>query len=50
MTAPLLYTMFKSKTTHPLHAAIKLQREDVVFLYLIEYDAQVSTEIDFIVL
>lgn len=42
MTAPLLYSMFKSKTSHPLHAAIRLQREDVVFLFLIEFDSQVS--------
>uniref|UniRef100_A0A0P4WJ56 FYVE-type domain-containing protein n=1 Tax=Scylla olivacea TaxID=85551 RepID=A0A0P4WJ56_SCYOL len=46
MTAPLLYTMFKSKTSHPLHAAIRLQREDVVFLYLIEYDAQLPAVLD----
>lgn len=37
MTAPLLYSMFKTKTKYPLHAAIKLKREDVVFLYLIEF-------------
>lgn len=44
MTAPLLYTMIKSKSSHPLHAAIKLQREDVVFLFLIEFDSQVSAQ------
>lgn len=42
MPAALLYTMFKSKTRYPLHAAIKARREDVVFLYLIENDAVVS--------
>jgi hypothetical protein len=42
MTGPLLYTMFKSKTKHPLHAAVRLRREDVVFLYLIEYMQEVS--------
>ncbi|KAK3869346.1 hypothetical protein Pcinc_025330 [Petrolisthes cinctipes] len=46
MTAPLLYAMFKTKTSHPLHAAIKLQREDVVFLYLIEFDAQLPGVLD----
>ncbi|XP_064118603.1 rabankyrin-5-like isoform X2 [Macrobrachium nipponense] len=46
MSAPLLYAMFKSKTSHPLHAAIRLQREDVVFLYLIEYDAQLPAVLD----
>jgi ankyrin repeat protein len=42
MPAALLYTMFKSKTQFPLHAAIKSRREDVVFLYLIENDSVVS--------
>ncbi|XP_042239177.1 rabankyrin-5-like isoform X2 [Homarus americanus] len=46
MSAPLLYAMFKSKTRHPLHAAIRLQREDVVFLYLIEFDAQLPAVLD----
>ena len=36
MKAPLVYEMFKSKTRYPLHAAIRLLREDVVFLFLIE--------------
>ena len=42
MTAPLLYKMFKNKTDYPLHAAVRLQREDVVLLYLLEFDDQVS--------
>jgi hypothetical protein len=42
MPAALLYSMFKSKTNFPLHAAIKAKREDVLFLYLIENDAVVS--------
>lgn len=46
MSAPLLYAMFKAKTSHPLHAAIRLQREDVVFLYLIEFDAQLPAVLD----
>lgn len=41
MSAPLLYKMIKSKTEFPLHKAIKVEREDVVFLYLIEVDSQV---------
>jgi hypothetical protein len=41
MPAPLLYQMFKTKTEYPLHTAIRTKREDVVFLYLIEFDAQV---------
>eukprot|EP00094_Tigriopus_californicus_P006780 TCALIF_06531-PA protein Name:"Similar to ANKFY1 Ankyrin repeat and FYVE domain-containing protein 1 (Homo sapiens)" AED:0.14 eAED:0.18 QI:11/0/0/1/1/0.5/2/0/138 len=38
MTAPLLYSMLKSKSTHPLHEAIRLRREDVVLLYMIEFN------------
>ena len=41
MSAPLLYNMFKAKTAFPLHTAIRNKREDIVFLYLMEYDAQV---------
>jgi hypothetical protein len=41
MPAPLLYSMFKAKTEYPLHTAIRAKREDVVFLYLMEFDAQV---------
>ncbi|XP_069684015.1 rabankyrin-5 [Periplaneta americana] len=43
MSAPLLFRMFKSKTGFPLHAAVRLQREDVVFLYLVENNAELST-------
>ncbi len=42
MPAPLAYTMFKSKSEYPLHTAIRTEREDVVFLYLVEHDAQVG--------
>lgn len=45
MSAQLLYKMIKSKTEFPLHKAIKVEREDVVFLYLIEMDAQVSLQL-----
>ena len=41
MSAQLLYKMIKSKTEYPLHKAIKVEGEDVVFLYLIEIDSQV---------
>jgi hypothetical protein len=41
MSAPLLYTMFKAKTKFPLHSAVRLKREDVVFLFLIEYNQEV---------
>jgi hypothetical protein len=42
MTAPLLYSMLKSKTRFPLHSAIKLSREDVVFLFLVEHSNEVG--------
>ena len=41
LTAPLLYEMFKAHTKFPLHLAIQHNREDVVFLFLIEYNLQV---------
>ena len=41
LTAPLLYEMFKAHTQYPLHLAIQHKREDVVFLFLIEYNLQV---------
>ncbi|XP_059177093.1 rabankyrin-5-like isoform X2 [Physella acuta] len=46
MPAPLLYDMFKNKTEYPLHTAIRTEREDVVFLYLIEYDSQLSVKVN----
>lgn len=42
MSGPLLYQMLKSKTQLPLHSAVRLQREDVVFLCLVENSAKVS--------
>ena len=41
MSAPLLYDMFKAKSEYPLHLAVRHHREDVVFLFLIEFNAQV---------
>ena len=41
MSAPLLYDMFKAKSSYPLHFAIRHHREDVVFLYLIEYNLEI---------
>lgn len=42
MSGPLLYKMLKSKTKYPLHSAVRLLREDVVFLCLVENDKSVS--------
>ncbi|XP_068457201.1 rabankyrin-5 [Clinocottus analis] len=46
MSAPLLYKMIKSKTEYPLHKAIKVEREDVVFLYLMEMDSQLPGKLN----
>lgn len=43
MSAQFLYHMFKSKTKYPLHSAVRLRREDVVFLYVVEHSSQVCT-------
>ncbi len=42
MPASLTYKMFKTKSQFPLHTAIRTKRDDVVFLYLVENDAQVN--------
>lgn len=41
MSGALLYKMLKSKTQLPLHSAVRLQREDVVFLCLVENSSKV---------
>ncbi|KAK2502204.1 hypothetical protein MC885_009778 [Smutsia gigantea] len=46
MSAQLLYKMIKSKTEYPLHKAIRVEREDVVFLYLIEMDSQLPGKLN----
>lgn len=46
MSAPLLFNMFKSKTNFPLHTAIRIKREDVVFLFLIEFDKDLSNKVN----
>lgn len=42
MSGALLYKMLKTKTKNPLHSAVRLRREDVVFLCLVENDGTVS--------
>ncbi|XP_044260908.1 rabankyrin-5 [Tribolium madens] len=42
MSGPLLYQMLKSKTQLALHSAVRLQREDVVFLCLVENSSKLS--------
>ena len=38
----MTYKLFKQKTKYSLHQAIRMKREDVLFLYLIDNDAEVS--------
>uniref|UniRef100_A0A915DVL8 Ankyrin repeat and FYVE domain-containing protein 1 n=1 Tax=Ditylenchus dipsaci TaxID=166011 RepID=A0A915DVL8_9BILA len=40
MSAPLLYKMLKRRSKHVLNSIIGLEREDVLFLYLIENDSK----------
>lgn len=47
MSGALLYKMLKTKTKHPLHSAVRLRREDVVFLCLVENDGTVSNNKSF---
>lgn len=42
MSGPLLFKMLKNKSKNPLHSAVKLEREDVVLLCLIENNDTVS--------
>ncbi|XP_050520840.1 rabankyrin-5 isoform X2 [Daktulosphaira vitifoliae] len=46
MSAQFLYHMFKSKTKYPLHSAVRLRREDVVFLYIVEHSSQLTIKIN----
>ncbi|XP_063992491.1 rabankyrin-5 isoform X1 [Diachasmimorpha longicaudata] len=40
MPGALLYQLLKTKSDYPLHSAVRLEREDVVFLYLVEHNAE----------
>ena len=46
LSAELVYQMLKSKARFPLHAAINLKREDVVFLFLIEFNSELSIKLN----
>lgn len=48
MPGPLLYELLKAKSEYPLHSAVRLVREDVVFLYLVEHNSEVSVKRIFI--
>ena len=42
LSATLLYQMFKKRSEYPLHLAIEHRRDDVVFLYLIEFSKNIT--------
>ena len=39
----MTYKLFKQQTKYSLHQAVRMKREDVLFLYLIDNDADVSS-------
>jgi len=45
LSAQSLYRLLEEHTNHPLHAAVRLGREDVVFLDLIKYTQQVKAAV-----
>jgi len=46
LSAELVYGMLKKRAKFPLHSAIELKREDVVFLYLIEFNSELTQRIN----
>ncbi|XP_017884422.1 rabankyrin-5 [Ceratina calcarata] len=46
MPGSLLYKLLHAKSKYPLHAAVRLMREDVVFLYLVENDAGLTKAVN----
>ncbi|XP_015593022.1 rabankyrin-5 isoform X2 [Cephus cinctus] len=46
MPGTLLYQLLKTKSEYPLHSAVRLIREDVVFLYLVEHNAELSKSVN----
>ena len=37
----MAYKLFKEKTKYSLHQAVRMKREDILFLYLIDHDSEV---------
>ncbi|CAK9807017.1 Ankfy1 [Anthophora quadrimaculata] len=46
MPGSLLYKLLQTKSKYPLHAAVRLMREDVVFLYLVENNSGISKAVN----
>ena len=46
MPGSLLYKLLQTKSKNPLHAAVRLMREDVVFLYLVENNSELPQAVN----
>ncbi|CAL7948855.1 unnamed protein product [Xylocopa violacea] len=46
MPGSLLYKLLHAKSKYPLHAAVRLMREDVVFLYLVENNSELTKAVN----
>ncbi|ESO10245.1 hypothetical protein HELRODRAFT_168135 [Helobdella robusta] len=46
MSPSTAYQVFKAKSSYPLHLAIRMQREDVVFLFMIEFHSQLPEKLN----
>ena len=45
MSASSLYGILKEKSKNPLHTCIRLRREDIVFLYLVEFNSKLHEKL-----
>ncbi|CAF3345195.1 unnamed protein product [Rotaria socialis] len=46
LSAPMTYKLFKEKNKYPLHQAVRMKREDVLFLYLIDNDEHLEERVN----
>ncbi|KAG6803942.1 rabankyrin-5 isoform X1 [Apis mellifera caucasica] len=46
MPGSLLYKLLQTKSKYPLHAAVRIMREDVVFLYLVENNSGLTKAVN----
>ena len=46
LSAELVFTMLQERASYPLHSAIRLRREDVVFLYLVKFHSQLEQRLN----
>ncbi|XP_066603546.1 rabankyrin-5 [Prorops nasuta] len=48
MPGSLLYKLLQTNSKYPLHAAVRLMREDVVFLYLVEKNSELPMAVNMV--